>query len=96
MLQTLFFNISVDSTCSKFWISSIIISKDNTAKLKANITGNKETFPVNTVVKLDCLSASYRINGSDISRCLSNGSWDNIPTCVLRTYHYLLCFFSVF
>ncbi|XP_076081818.1 uncharacterized protein LOC143052638 [Mytilus galloprovincialis] len=79
------FPIKVQSTCSKFWINGAkIITKANTDKLKGNITSSPGSFPVNTVVKLECVSPSKKINGSSISRCLANETWDKIPTCVPR------------
>ncbi|CAG2185944.1 unnamed protein product [Mytilus edulis] len=83
ILQTIAEN-TLESTCSRFWITGIIITKGNADKLKANITGIQQTFPANTVVKLDCVNPLNRINGSGISRCLANGTWDEVPTCVLR------------
>ncbi|CAC5422505.1 unnamed protein product [Mytilus coruscus] len=78
------FPIKVESYCTRIWINPTIITRSNTDKLKANITSSNGQFPVETVVKLDCVSSSYRINGTSISRCLANGSWDENPNCVLR------------
>ncbi|CAG2240246.1 unnamed protein product [Mytilus edulis] len=79
------FPIKVESTCSKFWLNgAIIITKANADKLTGNITSKPGPFPVKTVVKLNCASPSKKINGTSISRCSANETWDKIPTCVPR------------
>jgi hypothetical protein len=73
------------ASCSIFWTDTVLITKDNSYKVKANIS-NTAVISNKTVVKVTCINSSKRLDGPDIVRCI-NGSWDaKKPICVDGKY----------